>query len=171
MESDTHKKLKAVAMQFGKKLVTDLVCREVKFKNLKSVADVVAINIKRKEIRIFEAKATRADYIRDKKLFNIDESYYYHCHYFYIICPRETIQLEDVPKEYGLLWVDFENDNEIEIMRKPTKNNKRLKTMFDTTYKNSIKTVTNDLFYHYIVKDFNLHVNEYKRKRKRKRRK
>ena len=72
-EGEIHKKLKAIAMMFGKKLVTDLVAREVKFKNIKSVADVVAINIKREEIRIFEAKATKADFLRDKKLKNIDE--------------------------------------------------------------------------------------------------
>ena len=168
-EGEIHKKLKAIAMMFGKKLVTDLVAREVKFKNIKSVADVVAINIKREEIRIFEAKATKADFLRDKKLKNIDESYYRHCHYFYIICPENIINIEDIPKEYGLLWANIET-NEVIIKQKPKKNTGRLKTMFKTTFRNTIKSVTNDLYYHYIIPEFQLPV-EYKKRKKRKRKK
>ena len=168
-EGEIHKKLKVIAMKQGKELCTDLVAREVKYKNMKSIADVVSINIKRKEVRIFEAKATKADYLRDKKLMNIDESYYKHCNYFYIICPKNIIMPEDICKEYGLIWVDLDT-LEIEIKQKPKKYTGRLKTMFKTTFRNTIKSVTNDLYYHYIVPEFQLPV-EYKKRKKRKRKK
>ena len=61
-------KLKIIGMKWLKEKVTDIVAREVKYKNIRSVADAVGINIKRKEVRIIEVKATKADYIRDEKL-------------------------------------------------------------------------------------------------------
>lgn len=164
-EGEIHKKLKVLAMKFGKEMCTDLVAREVKYRNIKSIADAVAINLKRKEVRIFEAKASKADYLRDKKLMNIDECYYKHCDYFYIICPKEIIQKEDVCKEFGLLWVDLET-NEITVVKKPTKYKGRKKTLFNTSLKNVIKSSTNDLLYHYVYPENQIET-EYKKKRKR----
>ena len=162
-EGPIHKKLKAIGMRFVKEKCTDIAVREVKYKNMRSVADVVGINLKRKEVRILEAKATRADYIRDKKLLDLDKSYYKHCNYFYIICPKDVLQLDDVPKEYGLLWVDLDT-LEIEIKRSPRKYTGRLKTMFNTSLKNCIKTITNDLLFHYIYPEYNIIVeNRFKK--------
>lgn len=135
-----------------------MVAREVKYKNMRSIADVVGINIKRKEIRIIEAKATKADYLRDKKLLNLDESYYKHCNYFYILCPIDVLQLEDVPKEYGLLWANLDT-NEIIVKRSPKKYSGRLKTMFNTSLKHCIKSITNDLLFHYIYPENNIQIN------------
>lgn len=142
-------------MKMLKSKVTDLVSREVKYKNMRSVADVVGINLKRKEIRIIEAKASKADYTRDKKLLNLDESYYKHCNYFYIICPIDVLQLTDVPKEYGLLWADMET-GEIIVKRSPKKYSGRLKTMFNTSLKYCIKSITNDLLFHYVYPENNI---------------
>lgn len=165
MEGPIHKKLKAVGMKFVKEKCVDIAVREVKYKNMRSVADVVGINLKRKEVRILEAKATRADYIRDKKLMDLDKSYYKHCNYFYIICPKDVLQLDDVPKEYGLLWVDLDT-LEIEIKRNPRKYTGRLKTLFNTSLKNCVKTITNDLLFHYVYPEYNIVVENKFRKGK-----
>jgi hypothetical protein len=163
-EGPIHKKLKAIGMKFVKEKCTDISAREVKYKNMRSVADVVGINLKRKEVRVIEVKASKADYVRDKKLLELDYSYYKHCNYFYIMCPVDIIQLDDVPKEYGLLWVDFDNDNEIIVKRNPKKYTGRLKTMFDTSLKNAVKANTNDLLFHYVYKEYNIVVeNKFKK--------
>ena len=150
-EGEIHKKLKVIGMKFVKEKCTDISAREVKYRNMKSIADVVGLNIKRKEVRIIEVKATKADYVRDKKLLDIDASYYKHCHYFYIMCPDNVIQLNDVPKEYGLLWVNLET-NDITVVRNPKKYTGRLKTLFDTSLKNSVKANTNDLLFHFLYR-------------------
>lgn len=125
---------------------------------MRSIADVVGINIKRKEIRIIEAKATKADYVRDKKLLDLEYSYYKHCNYFYILCPENVIQLDEVPKEYGLLWANLET-NEITVKRSPKKYTGRLKTMFNTSLKHCIKAITNDLLFHYIYPENSIIIN------------
>lgn len=163
-EGDVHKRLKKVGMWWIKSKVTDLVSMEVKYKNIRSIADVAGINLKRKEIRIVEVKATKADYVRDTKLMDIDKSYYKHCNYFYIMCPVDIIQLDDVPKEYGLLWVD--DNNEVIIKRSPKKYTGRLKTMFDTSLKNIIRSLTNQMLYHYILPELGI-ITEYKKKNSR----
>lgn len=168
-EGQMHKKLKAYALKFLKEKVTDLVCSEVKYKNIRSIADSIGLNLKRKEIRIVEAKATKQDFVRDKKLFDIEKSYYKHCHYFYIICPENIIQLEDVPKEYGLLWLT--DNNEIIVKRSPKKYTGRLKTMFDTSLKNTIKSLTNDYLFQYLYPAFEIEIelkDKFKKKRKKK---
>ena len=165
MEGPIHKKLKALGMKWLKEKCVDIATREVKYKNMRSVADVVGINLKRKEVRILEAKATRADYMRDKKLMDLDKSYYKHCNYFYIICPKDVLQLDDVPKEYGLLWVDLDT-LEIEIKRNPRKYTGRLKTLFNTSLKNCVKTITNDLLFHYVYPEYNIVVENKFRKGK-----
>ena len=168
-EGIIHKHLKALGMKFLKEKCTDVVSREVKVKNIKSIADVMGINIKRKEVRVIECKATKADYIRDIKLMNIDESYYKHCQYFYILCPIDVIPLDIIPIEYGVLYADIDNNN-ITVMRNPKKYTGRLKTMFDTCLKNAIKSNTNDLIFHYVFKEYNIELN-YKKSKKSKRRK
>lgn len=143
-ESDIHKTLKKHALYYLKDKVTDVVANEVKFYNIKCIADAVGINLKRKEIRIIEAKASKEDFVRDKKLFGEKTSYYGHAHYSYIICPKDIIQPHEIPNGYGLLWMDGET---IEVMKKPLKNNGKLKTKYETTLKRTVRRLTNSLLY------------------------
>lgn len=147
-EGIVHKKLKDVGMIWLRQHCIDLVAKEVKYKNIRSIADVVGINLKRKEVRIIECKATKTDYIRDTKLMDIDKSYYKHCQYFYILCPENILQLKDVPTEYGLLWMD--HNNEIIVKRNPKKYNDKLKTQFQTSLKRTCRALTNNMIYKYI---------------------
>ena len=144
-ESKLHKELKCLALRWMKSKVTDLVCPEVDFYNIRCVADVVGINFKRKEIRVIEVKVTKKDLLRDKKLFDINKTYFNHCHYCYIMCPKNVIELSDLPYGYGLLWVD-ELVN-IDVVKKPTKYSGKLKTMFETTAKLASKKITNLFLY------------------------
>lgn len=144
-ESDIHKNLKIHALFYLKDKVVDIVANEVKFKNIRCVADAVGINLKRKEIRIIEVKASREDFFRDKKLFEEDTTYFNHAHYAYILCPINLIMPSEVPRGYGLLWLD-EEDN-IQVVKKPIKNTGKLKTRFETTLKRSVRRLSNALLY------------------------
>lgn len=146
-EGSVHKRLKIVAAAFLKKNCTDLVSTETKFRNLRSIADACGINLKRKEIRVVEVKATYKDYIRDSKLFKLDKSYFPHCNYFYIMCPTDIIPKDKVLKEFGLLYVD--ENNIITVIQRPTKN-KKLKTRFETTLRNTCRSITNDLVFKFM---------------------
>jgi hypothetical protein len=132
------------------------VSSETKLRRLRSIADACRVNLKRKEIRVIECKASLADYIRDKKLFTLEKSYFHHCTYFYIMCPTDVIPRDKVLKEFGLIYVD--DNNNATVIQKPTKN-KKLKTKFETTLKNSCRSVTNDLIFKFYkcqdyIKDF-----------------
>lgn len=146
-ESYMHKHLKQVGMHWLKAKVTDLVCVEAKYRNLNSIADIAGINLKKEEIRIIECKATLQDFKRDTKLMDIDKSYYKHCHYFYILCPKDIIHLTDIPKQYGLLYL-CDND-EIQVVRAPVKYKDRLKTTYKTSLKNISRACTNTLLYYF----------------------
>lgn len=145
-EGEVHKHLKNLALYFLKEKVTDLIANEVEFANSHSIADAVGLNLKRKEVRVIEVKASKADFTRDTKLFGEKTSYFYHAHYSYIMCPREIIQPEDLPHGYGLLWVD--KYDKIEVIKKPIKNTARLKTLFDTTLKRTCRALTNTHLFH-----------------------
>ena len=144
MESDTHKWLKRIALQFLKEKGQDVVVNEVPFKC--GIADACGLNYKRKEVRVIEAKATVKDFSRDKKLF-WDDKYNYRseCHYFYIICPKLIIMPSEVPYGTGLIYVN--DDDTYEIIKKPIKNTKKLKTLFETTLKKAIHRLSNELYY------------------------
>lgn len=144
-EGEVHAHLKKLGLSFLKEKVTDLVCTEVDFNNSWSIADCVGLNFKRKEVRVIEVKATKGDYKRDTKLFGEKTSYFYHAHYSYIMCPTNVIQPDELPHGYGLLWVD-ENDR-IEVVKKPIKNTARLKTLFDTTLKKACRALTNQMLF------------------------
>lgn len=145
-EGEIHKHLKYLALRFLKEKCTDLVCPEVDFVNAYSICDAVGLNFKRKEVRVVEVKATKADFIRDKKLFDPKTSYFYHAHYSYIMCPKDVIQPNEVPYGYGLIWVD--EYDVIDVVKKPIKNTARLKTLFDTTMKRAAKQLTNTYLYY-----------------------
>jgi hypothetical protein len=155
-EGIIHKQLKIAAMAFLKKHCVDIVSCETKFRNLKSISDACGLNLKRKEVRIIECKASLKDYLRDTKLFSLEKSYFFHCNYFYIMCPKDVIPKDKVLKEFGLIYVN--EDNSITVIQKPKKNQK-LKTRFETTLKNSCRSITNDLIFKFYkcqnyVKDF-----------------
>jgi len=143
-EGNIHKNLKKYARHYLKDKVTDIVANEVKFKNNRCIADTVGINLKRKEVRIIEAKATREDFFRDKKLFD-EHSYFFHAHYSYIICPQNLIFPEETPQGYGLLWLD--DENKVNVVKKPLKNDGKLHTRFDTILKRTVRRLSNELLY------------------------
>lgn len=145
-EGHVHKALKRLALHWLKERVVDLVANEVKFKNTKSIADAVGINLKRKEIRIIEVKATKEDFKRDHKLFDEQNTYYNHAHYSYLMCPEGIIKKEEVPEGYGLLWVD--DYDGIKLVKRPNKNNNKLKTTFQTTLKRTARSLTNTHLFH-----------------------
>lgn len=151
-EGVMHKKLKDMGMIWLRDKCIDLTAKEVKYKNINSIADVVGINLKRKEVRIIECKASIEDYIRDTKLMDIEKSYYKHCNYFYILCPENVIQLKDVPKEYGLLWLD--SKDQIIVKRSPKKYNDKFKTQFNTSLKRCCRALTNNMVYKYIIPQY-----------------
>lgn len=144
-EGLVHKELKQVALFYLKKQVVDIVANEVKFHNIRCIADAVGINLKRKEIRIIEAKATREDYFRDVKLFDEKTTYFKHAHYVYIMTPENLIEPHELPPGYGLLWVN--QDKEVSVAKKPTKNKETLKTRFETTLKRTVRRLSNALLY------------------------
>ena len=145
-EGAVHKRLKIVALAFLKRHCVDLVANEAKFRNIRSRADACGVNLKRKEVRVVEVKATRADFLRDKKLFDVERSYWPHCTYFYLMCPPGVVAKADLPAEYGLLYVD--DDNQLTVVRNPVRN-ARLRTRFETTLRNCCRAVSNDLLFNH----------------------
>ncbi len=143
-EGDVHKHLKLIGLHFLKQKCRHLIANEVKFYNSKSIADVVGINLKRKEVRVIECKSSYSDFKRDKKLFDEKTSYYNHANYSYIMCPANVIPKNEMPHGYGLLYVD-EYDN-VTTVKNPTKNEKP-KTRFETTLRRTSLSLTNELLY------------------------
>jgi DNA-directed RNA polymerase subunit RPC12/RpoP len=143
METETHKWLKKIALEFLREKVSDLIVNECSFKC--GISDAVGLNYKRKEVRVVECKAVKSDYLRDKKLFNLNKSYYAESHYFYIMCPENVIMPEDVIPGIGLIWVD--EYGKYTLVKKPIKNTKKLRTLFDTTLKLAIKRLSNELYF------------------------
>jgi len=146
-EGEIHHQLKILGMHWLKTKGQDAIGIEIKYRNMYSIADIASVNLKRKEVRIIECKASKQDFKRDKKLLSYNNSYYSHCHYFYIMCPENIILPSDIPSKYGLLWVD-KYDNII-VKQKPIKNTSRLKTLFNTSLKNICRGETNTLLYYF----------------------
>jgi hypothetical protein len=146
-EGREHHRLKVVAMAFLKKHCVDLVAAEVKFRNMRSRADACGVNLKRKEVRVVECKASRADFLRDKKLQDARKSYLPHCTYFYICCPPGVVTVKDVPGAYGLLYVDAKG--KVTTVRAPRKNKDKTKTRFETVLRNTCRAATNDLLFNH----------------------
>jgi ribosomal protein S27E len=144
LETDTHKWLKRIALNFLREKGQDVVVNEVQFKC--GIADALGLNYKRKEVRVVECKATKQDYIRDKKLFwDKKYNYYSECHYFYIMCPENVIDKSLVSPGVGLIYV--KDNDEYEIVKKPVKNTSKLRTLFDTTLKKAIHRLSNEMFF------------------------
>ena len=143
MESEAHKWLKEIGCKFLKEKGMNVIAREVSIKC--GDCDVCGLNFKRKEVRIVECKQSLQDYIRDKKLFDLQTSYYPECHYFYIICPENVIPVEKVVDGIGLIYV--KPNDEYYIVKKPVKNKSRLKTLFDSTLKRAVHRLSNEVYY------------------------
>jgi transcription elongation factor Elf1 len=144
LETDTHKWLKRIALNFLREKGQDVVVNEVGFKC--GIADAIGLNYKRKEVRVVECKATKQDYVRDKKLFwDKKYNYYSECHYFYIMCPENVIDKSLVAPGVGLIYV--KDNDEYEIVKKPVKNTSKLKTLFDTTLKKAVHRLSNEMFF------------------------
>lgn len=65
-------------------------------------------------------------------------------HYFYIICPENVISKDQVIDGIGLIYAKA--NDEYYVVKSPKKNT-RLKTRFDTTLKNAIIRLSNELYY------------------------
>ncbi|MFC4735388.1 hypothetical protein ACFO4L_02210 [Bacillus daqingensis] len=141
MESTVHKHLKHQALLWLKDKMTDLCATEVKFvvKRRKRTADAVGINMKRKESRIIEVKATRSDFLRDHILQD-ELGYEAVATYAYLLTPSGLLSKEEVPNRYGLLEID-EYDR-ITVTKRPTKN-KAPKLKLETLIKRTGRAATN----------------------------
>ncbi len=67
--------------------------------------DAAIVETKKRWVRGFEIKVTRADFLRDEKWQNYSEF----VSSLSLICPEELIQPEEIPKPFGLVWVDESN--------------------------------------------------------------
>ncbi|ARK30577.1 hypothetical protein [Halalkalibacter krulwichiae] len=145
MESHVHKHLKKQSLYWLKEKMTDLCANEVKLfvRRKRFKADALGINLKRKEARIIEVKATRSDFLRDEVLHS-DCGYYQIAHYAYIMTPVGLITLDEVPKGYGLLEID-EYDTII-VKRKPTRNPNPVLSL-DILIKRTGRAATNAVLY------------------------
>ncbi|KHF39972.1 hypothetical protein [Halalkalibacter okhensis] len=151
MESKIHKHLKTQSLYWLKAKMTDLCANEVKLfvhrKRFK--ADALGINLKRKEARIIEVKATRADFLRDDVLHS-DYGYHQIVDYAYLMTPVGLLSIEEIPKGYGLLEMD-EYDN-ITVKKKPVRNPKPLLTL-ETLIKRTGRAATNAVLYQELSKE------------------
>ena len=76
--------------------------------------DAVVIDVPDRNVRGFEIKVSREDFIRDKKW----QMYSTFCSSVSIVCPKGLIQKDEVSSPFGLVWVTPEGDYEYEKMPK-----------------------------------------------------
>ena len=143
METDIHKWLKKLALTFLKEKGMNIVCKETPIG--KYSADALGLNMRRKEIRIIEAKQSRGDFLKAKCKLQNDAGYYLYAHYTYIICPENLIKPEEVASNIGLLYAKI--DDTVEVVKRPVKNTHRLKSLFDTVLRNAVHRLSNEVFY------------------------
>ena len=143
METDRHKWLKRLALEFLKTKGCNVVCKEVPVGKLN--ADALGLNMKRKEIRIVECKQDINDFRKGKIKLNQNTGYIQYCHYLYIICPEGLIKPTDVDINIGLIYAKA--DDSLEVIKKPIKNTSRLKSYFETILKNTVHRLSNEVFY------------------------
>jgi len=151
MESHIHKHLKTQSLYWLKEKMTDLCANEVKlfYRRNRFKADALGINMKRKEARIIEVKATRADFLRDEVLHS-DYGYHQMVHYAYLLTPEGLLSIEEVPKGYGLLEMD--EYDKIVVKKKPSKNPSPLLTL-DTLIKRASRAATNAVLFQELTKE------------------
>lgn len=64
--------------------------------------DVVDVNRRDREIKIFEIKTSRNDFLRDDKW----EKYLDYCEYFAFVCPKDVIKESELPEKIGLVYIE-----------------------------------------------------------------
>lgn len=100
-------------------------------------ADAIIIDTKKRWIRAFEIKTSKADFIQDDKW----TMYSQFCSSLSIVCPEDLIQPEEIEKPFGLLWVfpkntlssDFKNKRVV-WKKKPQNFQKRNSLAWFWTY-------------------------------------
>lgn len=151
MESIVHQHLKTLSLYWLKEKMTDLCANEVKLyvRRKKLIADAVGINLKRKEARMIEVKASRADFLRDKMIHS-EFGYHSIVDYAYIMTPEGLLKNEEIPKGYGLLEVDpYDN---ITVRKNPVRNPKKALTI-ETLIKRTGRAATNTVLFQQLSKE------------------
>lgn len=90
--------------------------------------DAVVIDVRRRNVRGFEVKVAKEDYLRDKKW----QMYSAFCSSLSIVCPEGLLQVEEVSKPFGLAWV-YE-DGRLEWQRMPRNLQSRESLAWTLTY-------------------------------------
>jgi len=82
-------------------------------------ADSITINFDTRQIRAFEIKTSRSDFLRDKKWSTYSEF----CSTLVMVCPAGLILKEEIEPPLGLLWVfnekRFDNIHVTKWIRRP----------------------------------------------------
>ena len=63
--------------------------------------DALSINMRKKMVRGYEIKTSRADFMRDKKF----QTYSNFCDLLYLVCPENLIRRDEIPDGIGLIYV------------------------------------------------------------------
>lgn len=90
--------------------------------------DAVIIDTQHKWVRGYEIKTSRQDYFNDEKYLE----YTKFCSSLCIVCPEGLIQLDEVKKPLGLMWV--REDGSSTYIRKPKNFQKRNSLSWFWTY-------------------------------------
>ncbi|NEU32273.1 hypothetical protein GN156_16100 [bacterium LRH843] len=151
MESTIHKHLKKLSLYWLKEKMTDLCANEVKLyvKRNKMKADALGINMKRKEARIIEVKATRSDFLRDEILHS-PLGYHTIADYAYLMTPEGLLSPGDIPKGYG--WLEVDSYDTITVRRNPVRNPERTLTL-ETLIKRTGRAATNAVLFQELSKE------------------
>lgn len=106
--------------------VTGLFIPEFTYGDLR--IDAVVIDVSRRNVRGFEIKVNKEDYLRDKKW----QLYSSFCSSLSIVCPEGLIQVDEVSKPFGLVWVFA--DGMLEYQRMPRNLQSREALAWTLTY-------------------------------------
>jgi len=90
--------------------------------------DAAVIDVRHRNVRGFEVKVSKEDFIRDKKW----QLYSAFCSSLSIVCPEGLIQVEEVSKPFGLVWVFA--DGRLEYQRMPRNLQSRESLAWTLTY-------------------------------------
>ena len=107
--------------------------------------DLLRVDPYVKYIRGFEFKASRQDFLADKKW----KRYLRYCHTFSFVCPVEVIGKDELPKGIGLMWVyKYKHKNnsgrywiEADWVKRPQKNSVTKDTLLDMAMMQTYKVI------------------------------
>lgn len=88
----------------------NIPCENVKYLFSDWELDVVSIN-KNNFLTEYEVKISRSDFKADAKkkkwIYYTDKNHWFKCaNYFYYVCPKDLIKVEEIPSFAGLIYVD-----------------------------------------------------------------